>query len=133
MSDILVRCKVIAFFVTEANDPSVRPQTDVFKEYIEEAPCSKHHCIIGEASWGRHLDALGSIWKYLEASLEDIWEASGRQLGGIWETSGRYLGGIWDASGRHGLPRCPQGGLRGLSLQKVLPLSAKIHIFIKTY
>ena len=99
MSDILVRCKVIAFFVTEANDPSVRPQTDVFKEYIEEAPCSKHHCIIGEASWGRHLDALGSIWKHLDASLEDIWEASGRQLGGIWETSGRHLGGIWEASG----------------------------------
>ena len=101
MSDILVRCKVIAFFVTEANDPSVRPQTDVFKEYIEEAPCSKHHWggIIGEASWGRHLDALGSIWKHLDASLEDIWEASGRQLGGIWETSGRHLGGIWEASG----------------------------------
>ena len=43
------------------------------------------------------------------------------------------MGGIWEASGRHGLPRCPQGGLRGLRLQKMMPLSAKIKIFIKKY
>ena len=52
----LTRIENVGFY--KIDDPSVRPQTDVFKEYIEEAPCSKHHWggIIGEAS-GRHLAA----------------------------------------------------------------------------
>ena len=73
---------------------------------------------IGMLEYWRHLGASGGIW---------------RHLGGIWEAPGRHLGGIWEASGRPGLPRGPQGGLRCLRLKKVVPLSAKIKIFMKTY
>ena len=45
----------------------------------------------------------------------------GRHLGGVWEasrrSSGGHLGVIWEASGRPGLPRRPQGDLRGRSLK----------------
>ena len=69
------------------------------------------------------------IWETSERYLGGIWDASGRHLGSIWEASG----GIWEASGMPRLPRCPQGGLRGLRLKKVIPLSAIIKIFIKKY
>ena len=51
------------------------------------------------------------------------------------EASGRHLeasGGIWEASGRPGLPNRPQGDLRGLRLNKLIHLSAKIEIFEKS-
>jgi len=81
---------------------------------------------------------LGGIWRHLETSGTHlgniwIWDASGsiiwKHLGGIW----RHLGGIWEPSGRPGLPRCPQGGLRGLRFQKVVPLSTKINMFMNKY
>ena len=77
-----------------------------------------------EAS-GRHLGASGGI---REASGA-IW----RHLGGIWGSYGKASGRHLEASGKPGLPRGPQGDLRGLRLKKVIHLSAKINIFMKKY
>ena len=76
-----------------ANDSSVRPQTEVFLE-IQKGGIWRHL----EGIW----KASGRIWKHLGASGKHL-GASGRHLGasgGIWETSGS----IWEhleASGRH--------------------------------
>ena len=87
---------------------------------------------------GRHLEPsgrhLGGIWKHLEAS-GGIWGhlgASGRHLGVIWESSGTHLGVIGEASERPGLPRQPQGDLRGRSLKKCYHSQLKCNFSRKT-